>query len=118
MKHYGPEADVWTIGVILYILLSAPSPFGAETQQGIFDAVSKGYIEFDSDPWPIILDAKDLIQKMLCSRRSDRLLMKYCVCLAFFLFVIGCHFNLSNLDGYLKVGQPHGDWLSALCTEL
>ncbi|XP_010467489.1 PREDICTED: calcium-dependent protein kinase 6-like [Camelina sativa] len=74
LKHYGPEADVWTAGVILYILLSGVPPFWAETQQGIFDAVLKGYIDFDSDPWPVISDsATDLIRKMLCSSPSDRL---------------------------------------------
>ncbi|CAL9072349.1 unnamed protein product [Musa textilis] len=73
-KHYGPEADVWTAGVILYILLSGVPPFWAETQQGIFDAVLKGFIDFDTEPWPMISDsAKDLIRKMLCSRPSDRL---------------------------------------------
>ncbi|MCL7041764.1 hypothetical protein MKW94_001400 [Papaver nudicaule] len=72
-KHYGPEADVWTAGVILYILLSGVPPFWAETQQGIFDAVLKGVIDFDSEPWPLISDsAKDLIQKMLCSQPQDR----------------------------------------------
>ncbi|OIW02942.1 hypothetical protein TanjilG_29718 [Lupinus angustifolius] len=74
LKHYGPEADVWTAGVILYILLSGVPPFWAETQQGIFDAVLKGHIDFDSDPWPLISDSgKDLIRKMLCSRPSERL---------------------------------------------
>ncbi|GMH13481.1 hypothetical protein Nepgr_015322 [Nepenthes gracilis] len=74
LKHYGPEADVWTAGVILYILLSGVPPFWAETQQGIFDAVLKGHIDFESDPWPLISDsAKDLIRRMLCSRPSERL---------------------------------------------
>ncbi|XP_051137620.1 calcium-dependent protein kinase 26 [Andrographis paniculata] len=74
LKHYGPEADVWTAGVILYILLSGVPPFWAETQQGIFDAVLKGHIDFDSDPWPLISEsAKDLIRKMLCMQPSKRL---------------------------------------------
>ncbi|CAK8539067.1 unnamed protein product [Lathyrus sativus] len=81
LKHYGPEADVWTAGVILYILLSGVPPFWAETQQGIFDAVLKGHIDFESDPWPLISDsAKDLIRKMLCSRAADRLTAHEVLC--------------------------------------
>lgn len=81
LKHYGPEADVWTAGVILYILLSGVPPFWAETQQGIFDSVLKGHIDFESDPWPVISDsAKDLIRRMLCSRPADRLTAHEVLC--------------------------------------
>ncbi|KAK9135616.1 hypothetical protein Syun_014946 [Stephania yunnanensis] len=80
-KSYGPEADVWTAGVILYILLSGVPPFWAESQQGIFDAVLKGVIDFESDPWPVISDsAKDLIRKMLCSQPSERLTAHQVLC--------------------------------------
>ncbi|PKA50079.1 Calcium-dependent protein kinase 5 [Apostasia shenzhenica] len=80
-KHYGPEADVWTAGVILYILLSGVPPFWAETQQGIFDAVLKGAIDFESEPWPSISDsAKDLIRNMLYHQPSQRLTAHQVLC--------------------------------------
>ncbi|CAI7916200.1 unnamed protein product, partial [Closterium sp. NIES-53] len=39
----------------------------AETEQGIFEAVLRGELDFESDPWPSISeDSKDLIRHMCC----------------------------------------------------
>eukprot|EP00246_Nothoceros_aenigmaticus_P006424 TRINITY_DN192_c0_g1_i1.p1 TRINITY_DN192_c0_g1~~TRINITY_DN192_c0_g1_i1.p1 ORF type:complete len:527 (-),score=95.92 TRINITY_DN192_c0_g1_i1:978-2558(-) len=65
-RNYGPEVDVWSAGVILYILLCGVPPFWAETEQGVAQAILRGLIDFKRDPWPKVSDsAKSLVRQML-----------------------------------------------------
>ncbi|XP_068650541.1 calcium-dependent protein kinase 1-like [Aristolochia californica] len=80
-KHYGPEADVWSAGVIIYILLSGVPPFWAETEQGIFEQVLNGELDFSQDPWPSISEsAKDLVRRMLVRDPKKRLTAHEVLC--------------------------------------
>uniref|UniRef100_A0A2P2NZA2 Protein kinase domain-containing protein n=1 Tax=Rhizophora mucronata TaxID=61149 RepID=A0A2P2NZA2_RHIMU len=71
---YNQVADIWSAGVILYILLSGMPPFSGRTKSRIFDAVRAADLRFPSDPWDqISAAAKDLISGMLCVDPSKRL---------------------------------------------
>ncbi|KAF1868666.1 hypothetical protein Lal_00036104 [Lupinus albus] len=73
-RKYGPEVDIWSVGVILYILLCGVPPFWAESETGIFNSILRGHIDFTSDPWPSISpQAKDLVRKMLNMDPKQRL---------------------------------------------
>ncbi|ESR48493.1 calcium-dependent protein kinase 29 [Citrus sinensis] len=73
-QRYGKEIDVWSAGVILYILLSGVPPFWAETEKGIFEAILEGNLDLQSSPWPSISgQAKDLIRKMLTKDPKKRI---------------------------------------------
>ncbi|KAE8665511.1 Calcium-dependent protein kinase 26 [Hibiscus syriacus] len=71
---YNQTADIWSAGVILYILLSGTPPFWGKTKSRIFDAVRAADLQFPSDPWDGIYgSAKNLVRGMLNTDPSQRL---------------------------------------------
>ncbi|XP_025013606.2 CDPK-related protein kinase isoform X2 [Ricinus communis] len=65
-RSYSTEADVWSVGVIAYILLCGSRPFWARSESGIFRAVLKADPSFDEAPWPSLsLEAKDFVKRLL-----------------------------------------------------
>ncbi|CAN0918690.1 Calcium-dependent protein kinase 16 [Linum grandiflorum] len=73
-RKSGPESDVWSIGVITYILLCGRRPFWDKTEDGIFKEVLRNKPDFRRKPWPTIShSAKDFIKKLLVKDPRARL---------------------------------------------
>ncbi|CAF2073770.1 hypothetical protein Bca4012_088897 [Brassica carinata] len=65
-RSYSTEADIWSVGVIVYILLCGSRPFWARTESGIFRAVLKADPTFDDTPWPLLSsEARDFVKRLL-----------------------------------------------------
>ncbi|KAG5176968.1 hypothetical protein JKP88DRAFT_270786 [Tribonema minus] len=73
-QPYGKEVDVWSVGVICYILLGGYPPFQDENQVRLFMKIKKGTFTFHPKYWDAIsTDAKDLISRMLVVDPQQRI---------------------------------------------
>jgi calcium-dependent protein kinase len=64
-KKYNEKCDLWSIGVITYILLSGMPPFNGNTDQEIMKKVKIGKFAFSDPCWSSITDkAKDFITQL------------------------------------------------------
>ena len=63
---YDQCCDMWSVGVILYVLLCGYTPFMADDQETMFDRIKRGEWEFEEEDWKhISQEAKDLIRALL-----------------------------------------------------
>jgi len=63
---YGQEVDLWSVGVITYLLLCGFPPFYGESLPEVFEQIMKAEYDFPEPYWnDISKEAKDLIGKLL-----------------------------------------------------
>jgi len=73
-RQYTKSCDIWSIGVITYILLCGYPPFYGDNDTQIFSAVRAGDFDFPSPDWDeISQNAKDFICALLKMDPSQRL---------------------------------------------
>ncbi|ESO89987.1 hypothetical protein LOTGIDRAFT_178957 [Lottia gigantea] len=76
-KKYEKTVDIWSVGVITYILLSGYEPFYEDNEKKMYKRIIKGEYSFPSPIWDNVSEnAKDLIRKMLHMDSKKRLTAK------------------------------------------
>jgi len=71
---YGKEVDMWSIGVITYILLCGFPPFYGDTVPEIFEQIMEANFDYPEEYWgSVSKEAKDFINKLLVVDTSERM---------------------------------------------
>merc|ERR1712070_1207434 len=74
---YGKGSDLWSLGVLLYVILSGCSPFSADEEEQLLKQVAEAKFVFFENEWKgISKEAKDLIKRLLVVDPAERFTMK------------------------------------------
>eukprot|EP00897_Mesotaenium_endlicherianum_P000659 jgi/Mesen1/10594/ME000852S09899 len=74
---YGLEADVWSTGVILYILLCGTPPFWGKDDNATMASIKAGKVNMSWGPWlQVSEEAKDLVRRMLTLDPAQRITLE------------------------------------------
>lgn len=72
-EQYDEAVDIWSIGVITYVLLCGFPPFYGETQKELFENIMGGKYDFPEPEWTDVSEeAKNFIRKMLIVNSKER----------------------------------------------
>jgi len=78
-ESYDKSVDMWSIGVIIYILLCGYPPFYADNAPALFKKIMDVKYDFDDPSWDDVSDeAKDLIRHLLVKNPEERFSAQQC----------------------------------------
>ena len=73
-KHYNEKCDIWSCGVIMYILLSSRPPFEGDNDDEIMENVAEGNYDLESSPFnKLSKNSIDLIKRLLTMDPEQRI---------------------------------------------
>jgi len=73
-KGYGTKVDIWSLGVLVFVMSSGTFPFDSSHELGILSAVGAGSYSFSSESWlNFSEEAKELVRKALVVEPSKRI---------------------------------------------
>ncbi|XP_025704433.1 serine/threonine-protein kinase 33 isoform X1 [Callorhinus ursinus] len=74
---YSQQCDIWSIGVIMYLLLCGEPPFLASSEEKLFELIRKGELHFEDPVWESISDcAKSVLKQLMKVDPAHRITAK------------------------------------------
>ncbi|KAM8812681.1 serine/threonine-protein kinase 33 [Rhynchonycteris naso] len=75
--YYSQQCDIWSIGVMTYMLLCGEPPFMAGSEEKLFELIRKGELHFDDPVWDSISDsAKSALKQLMKVDPAHRMTAK------------------------------------------
>ena len=75
-SKYNKSVDIWSCGVIMYVLLSGMTPFCGATDKEIYENIQHQDLVFNQKLDNVSSDAKDLLTRMLTKNFKERISIK------------------------------------------
>eukprot|EP01098_Paradermamoeba_levis_P010031 TRINITY_DN419_c0_g1_i1.p1 TRINITY_DN419_c0_g1~~TRINITY_DN419_c0_g1_i1.p1 ORF type:complete len:219 (+),score=52.64 TRINITY_DN419_c0_g1_i1:641-1297(+) len=79
-ETYGPACDMWSLGVIIFVLLSGTQPFYGSNPKEVLERIKKVDFDFSDPSWQCVSeDAKSLIKNLLVKDPQKRMTADECL---------------------------------------
>ncbi|TVY71318.1 Protein kinase kin1 [Lachnellula suecica] len=96
--YTGPEVDVWSFGIVLYVLVCGKVPFDDQSMPALHAKIKKGIVDYPSWLSP---ECKNLISRMLVTDPKQRASLQEIMCHPWMIKGFG-----SPPENYLPIREP------------
>ncbi|KAG2199943.1 hypothetical protein INT47_009269 [Mucor saturninus] len=70
--YRGPEIDVWSLGVVIYVMVTGSVPFDDKSMPGLHDKIKRGLVAYPAHLSP---ECKDLLSRIFVTDPTKRIIL-------------------------------------------